>query len=669
MEGQVLGNRYELLEKVGGGGMAVVYKAKCKLLNRFVAVKVLKPEFNNDEEFVKRFIIEAQAAASLSHPNIVSIYDVGHEDNSHYIVMEYIDGTTLKEYVAQKGVLTWKEAVNIAIQVCSALENAHRNHIVHRDIKPHNILLTRDGVAKVTDFGIARAATSSTITMVGSTIGSVHYFSPEQARGGFTDEKSDIYALGVTLYEMVTGKVPFDGDTPVAVALKHLQVDATPPAVSNPDVPRGVNDIIMKAIEKEQNERYQTASDMLENLYRVLKEPGGAFVVANNGSESFATKRVNAIGSDKSSQGRSNGVNLDEKEDDIVQKKKDKRAVWLAVGFSSLIILITIGAFIYGMNMIIKPSHNDQTEDKTSYTVQDYKGKAYDEIKDELAAKGIEIKENWVYDDKSKEGTILSQSVEEGKQLKVNGGKIELSISKGPQLVKVPDLKKMDYRQAESKLSDLGMPTTIEEEYSDSVVVGLVTRTDPEADTEIKPGTSITIYKSKGPEIKTTVVPDLVGKTKIEAQKLLSDAHLTIGKVLPEDGNNYIDKIASQNPKPQTKVNEYSSVDINFEIKPEENTGSDSNVTPSEKPTEQKYKKVMLALSDPDKYGDKIKVTVKVVNSITNDVSTIMDEELSKTDFPLPIMAPVPDKGTNVVTVLLNNKVYTKFTEDAAEVQ
>jgi len=223
MEGQILGNRYLLLEKIGGGGMAVVYKAKCTLLNRFVAIKILRSEFTNDEEFVKRFRIEAQSVASLSHPNVVSIYDVGDQDDVHYIVMEYVDGMTLKEYINKHGALNWQDAIKITIQICSAIEHAHKNKIVHRDIKPHNILMTKEGIAKVTDFGIARAVTSSTITMVGSTIGSVHYFSPEQARGGFIDEKSDLYSLGIAMYEMVVGRVPFDGDTPVAVALKHIQ--------------------------------------------------------------------------------------------------------------------------------------------------------------------------------------------------------------------------------------------------------------------------------------------------------------------------------------------------------------------------------------------------------------------------------------------------------------
>ncbi|NLC68028.1 MAG: Stk1 family PASTA domain-containing Ser/Thr kinase, partial [Clostridiaceae bacterium] len=305
MDTSVLGNRYELIEKIGGGGMAVVYKARCRLLNRYVAVKVLREEFTGDEEFVKRFEIEAQSAASLSHPNIVPIYDVGNENNVYYIVMEYVDGITLKEYIAEKGPLEWKEAIRIATQICSAIEHAHIKKIIHRDIKPQNILVTKEGIAKVTDFGIARAATSSTITMVGTTIGSVHYFSPEQARGGYIDEKSDLYSLGIVLYEMVTGRMPFDGESPVAIALMHIQDKPVPPTELNKDIPKALNDIIIKAIRKEQSNRYQSASEMLEDLYRALREPYGSFA-EDNGEEESPTRKIKAI----------NGREIGEENDD-----------------------------------------------------------------------------------------------------------------------------------------------------------------------------------------------------------------------------------------------------------------------------------------------------------------------------------------------------------------
>ena len=295
LKGRLLANRYEILEKIGSGGMATVYKAKCHVLNRYVAIKILRDEFTTDEEFVKRFEVEAQSAASITHPNIVSVYDVGVDGNLHYIVMELVKGKTLKDIIVEeKGPLPWKWSVNIAIQIASALETAHKNHIIHRDIKPHNIIITEDGVAKVTDFGIAKAVSNSTITAFGTTIGSVHYFSPEHARGGFTDEKSDIYSLGVVMYEMLTGRVPFDADTPVSVALKHMQEEPIAAIVANPNIPIAVNDIIMKSLKKDPNLRYQNATAMLIDLKRALKEPQGNFV-DNNEYVDAPTQRISTI--------------------------------------------------------------------------------------------------------------------------------------------------------------------------------------------------------------------------------------------------------------------------------------------------------------------------------------------------------------------------------------
>lgn len=281
LEGKIIGNRYEIIEKIGNGGMATVYRAKDMTLKRNVAVKVLKDEFTTDEEFIKRFNIEAQSAASLTHPNIVSIYDVGNEESIYYIVMELVQGKTLKQIIDEDGVLPWKWSLNIAIQIASALETAHKNNIVHRDIKPHNIIITEDGIAKVTDFGIAKAVSNSTITAFGTTIGSVHYFSPEHARGGFTDAKSDLYSLGVVMYEMLTGRVPFDADTPVSIALKHMQEKPVEPIKLNPAIPYSVNKIILKAMQKDTNLRYQSATEMLRDLSLALKDPEGHFVKEN----------------------------------------------------------------------------------------------------------------------------------------------------------------------------------------------------------------------------------------------------------------------------------------------------------------------------------------------------------------------------------------------------
>ena len=256
LQGKILGNRYEIIEKIGTGGMATVYRAKCHVLKREVAVKILRDEFTTDNEFIKRFNAEAQSAASLTHPNIVSVYDVGHEGNLYYIVMELVKGKTLKEIIVEDGALAWKWAVDLAIQIARGLEKAHRNNIVHRDIKPHNIIITEEGVAKVTDFGIAKAVSNATITAFGATTGSVHYFSPEQAKGGHTDAKSDLYSLGVVMYEMVTGRVPFDADTPVSVALQHIQEEPVEPIVLNSQIPLSLNKIILKAMQKEPSMRY-----------------------------------------------------------------------------------------------------------------------------------------------------------------------------------------------------------------------------------------------------------------------------------------------------------------------------------------------------------------------------------------------------------------------------
>ena len=326
LEGRLIGNRYEILEKIGTGGMAIVYKARDHVLNRNVAVKVLKEEFTTDAEFVKRFNIEAQSAASLTHSNIVSIYDVGSEGEIHYIVMELVQGKTLKEIITDGGILPWKWTVNIAIQIASALEVAHRNNIVHRDIKPHNIIITEDGTAKVTDFGIAKAVSNSTITSFGATIGSVHYFSPEHARGGYTDAKSDIYSLGVVMYEMLTGKVPFDADTPVSVALKHMQEKPVEPKKINNTIPDSVNKIIIKAMQKEPNLRYNSATEMLTDLREAIKNPNGNFVV------------MNQMNSDESTQ----KVSIDANKEKRTKKKMKK---WVKVLIALLIcILVFVGA-------------------------------------------------------------------------------------------------------------------------------------------------------------------------------------------------------------------------------------------------------------------------------------------------------------------------------------
>ena len=345
LEGKLIGNRYEILEKIGNGGMATVYKAQDQILKRYVAVKVLRDEFTTDEEFIRRFNTEAQSAASLTHPNIVSIYDVGNEGNIYYIVMELIQGKTLKQIIDEDGVLPWKWSIDIASQIASALETAHKNNIVHRDIKPHNIIITEDGVAKVTDFGIAKAVSNSTITAFGTTIGSVHYFSPEHARGGYTDAKSDLYSLGVVMYEMLTGRVPFDADTPVSVALKHMQERPIEPIKLNPAIPYSVNKIIMKAMEKDLNLRYQSATEMLRDLNMALKDPDGDFVQTGSNDMAY-TQRIDAITDEDLN--RNNDSNRNNKG----KKKKGKLRQYFEKHPAAKIVLIILLIIILSLLFI-----------------------------------------------------------------------------------------------------------------------------------------------------------------------------------------------------------------------------------------------------------------------------------------------------------------------------
>lgn len=647
MEGRILGERYELLEKIGGGGMALVYKAKCKLLNRFVAVKLLRPEFTADEEFVKRFRVEAQAAASLSHPNIVSIYDVGKEDDMHYIVMEYVNGITLKEYVVQNGALDWKEAVNIAIQICSAIEHAHKNHIVHRDIKPHNILLTKDGIAKVTDFGIARAVTSSTITVVGSTIGSVHYFSPEQARGGFSDEKSDLYSLGIVLYELVTGSLPFNGESPVAIALKHIQDIPEEPTSIKPDLPKGVSELIMIAIEKDQKNRYQSATEMLNHLYKVLKSPDME-IVTGNGDNVYdsPTVRIPSINEKAILREKNSSKKTGEYK---MEKKKDKVTTILAI-VTSIIVIAVIG-FIVGV--VIWPTLTESKE----YVVANYVGQNYYQVKSMLDNNKISVEENRKNDEKVGKDIILAQDTPEGTKL-VQGGysKVILTVSDGPVYITMKDFSNIDYRDVVTQIKSLGLEARVIDEFSDDVAQGMVIRTDPDEGDEVRLGKVVRVYRSEGPEIKMTAVPDLSEKTKAEAINLLSEKKLAIGNIYPEDKTNTVDKIVKQEPEAGKSIEEGKSVDIYLEenVPDENNGGSTSNDRIVARP---------LALVDTDEYGEFINVLVKIKRSDRDAEEQLYSEVKNKTDFPLTLSIPIPKDGSTEVKIFLNSQPFSKFTE------
>ena len=515
LEGKLLGNRYEIIEKIGSGGMATVYKAKCLVLKRFVAVKVLRDEFTTDEEFIKRFNVEAQAVASLTHPNIVSVYDVGHEGNLYYIVMELVKGKTLKEIIVEDGALGWKWSVKIAMQIASALETAHRNNIIHRDIKPHNIIITEDGVAKVTDFGIAKAVSNSTITAFGTTIGSVHYFSPEHARGGFTDARSDLYSLGVVMYEMVTGRVPFDSDTPVSVALKHMQEEPIEPIKIKPDLPQCVNDIIMKAMRKDANERYQTATEMIKDLELALKHPEEKFVSTSNVGD-FPTQKISldyAEKLQKQEQGKKQG-----KFDKIKKYFEEHPAVKVIA-----IILACILAFSLAMGGTYLVLSLGRAKEVQIPNLQGLTKEEAEQKAKELKIK-IEVSEE-KYHLEIPEGQIIEQDPKYQDNYKIKeGSTIKIVISKGQEIVEMPKVVGKTRDEATKMLKEVGLEVKVEEEFSDDVEKNYVTKQEIAEGEKIPAGTTVTIYSSMG--IEQVQVPDLSGKTESEAKSAISSAKL-----------------------------------------------------------------------------------------------------------------------------------------------
>ena len=526
LEGRIIGNRYEILEKIGNGGMATVYKAQDTILKRYVAVKVLKEEFTTDEEFIRRFNTEAQSAASLTHPNIVSIYDVGTEENVYYIVMELIQGKTLKEIIDEDGVLPWKWSLDIAIQIASALEVAHKNHIVHRDIKPHNIIITEDGVAKVTDFGIAKAVSNSTITAFGTTIGSVHYFSPEHARGGYTDAKSDLYSLGVVMYEMLTGRVPFDADTPVSIALKHMQEKPVEPIKLNPSIPYSVNKIIMKAMEKDLNLRYQSATEMLKDLNMALKNPDGDFVKTASNDMAY-TQRIDTI-SEEAINNRSN--QNEEKEEkkkgkigQFFQKHKALKIILIIL----LIIAIPVAGF-FGTQAILNAGRADDV------ALPNFVEMTREEAENAATAAGLQLEVSEEYSSDVEEGKVISQdpAYMDGYTVKENST-VKIAVSLGENIKTVPDVVGKTRDEATKAIEDEELKAEVVEEASSKVEAGYVIRQDPEEDKELNAGETVKIYVSTG--TKQITMEHVVGQAEDTAKKTLTDLGFEVNVVYEED--------------------------------------------------------------------------------------------------------------------------------------
>lgn len=546
--GRTIANRYEILEKTGVGGMATVYTAKDLVLNRHVAVKVLKEEFTTDEEFVKRFNTEALAAASLSHANIVSIYDVGNEDNIYYIVMELVRGKTLKQIITENGPISWKWATNIAIQIASALEVAHKNNIVHRDIKPHNIIITEDGVAKVTDFGIAKAVSNSTITAFGTTIGSVHYFSPEQAKGGYTDAKSDIYSLGVVMYEMLTGQVPFDADTSVSVALMHMQEKPVPPIEINKNIPTALNDIILKAMQKEPMARYQTAAEMISDLRRALKEPNGEFVEEemNDG----LTRRMDAITDDM----------LDKKGNN--KKKKGKLALYFEKhpkmkGVAIVLLCVVLFALAFGGTALVSKITTPK-----EVQIPNLVGRTEEEAKEELAKINVKYnKINEKYSSEVEAGRIISQEPGYSINFKIKEkSTVNVIISKGTETTTVPKVIGMKYDDAVATLEAAKLTVEKVEEASKTVEAGIVISQEIAATTTANAGDVVKIHVSTG--TTQVEVPSVLGKTEAEAKQILTEKKFKVEIKTTSDTSKENGVVVEQSVNAGKEIDEESTITI-----------------------------------------------------------------------------------------------------------
>lgn len=554
MSNKLLAGRYELIEKIGEGGMAVVYKGKDRLLNRYVAIKILRPEYTKDEQFIESFRRESQAAAGLSHPNIVGVYDVGQEGNIHFIVMELIDGKTLSEVIKKKGKLEYKEAINITLQVASALSLAHKNQIIHRDIKPHNILITSTGVAKLADFGIAKAVSAATIAGGNNKImGSVHYFSPEQARGAYVDERSDIYSLGIVLFEMLTGKVPFDGDNPVSIALMHIN-DPMPSLTREvPGIPPQLEKIVNKATEKYQSNRYRNVDEMisdLEDIEFVTKVMGkNAFSMDAISQERLQTKHEDRAGEEQVPMRKER----QKEQHSGSSKGKNKTTIFIIAG----IVIIAIAGLIGLGSMLGWFGGSDEIE------VPSFVGKTLEQARAEAEGLGLVIEEgDLVYSPDQEEGLITSQNPAAGS--KVSEGKvITVNISKGKKDGVVPKIEGMDYEEAKAYLESFGFKMGPGVTVQSHLPKGVIVSQSVPYGTSAKSGTEINVEISDGKGKEMVKVPNLIGKTPDEANSLLSAAGLsTNGTVVYEEVEGMAQNLVFwQSVAPDTEVEAGSAID------------------------------------------------------------------------------------------------------------
>lgn len=677
MIGKVLGNRYEIVEKIGGGGMSLVYKAKCRVLNRYVAIKILRDELTSDPDFIAKFKQESLSAASLAHPNIVNIYDTGIEEDIYYIVMEFVKGETLKKYITRKGRLTEQETLKISKQIAEALKHAHTNNIIHRDIKPHNILLTEDGIAKVTDFGIARAATSSTINNTSNVIGSVHYFSPEQARGGYVDDKSDIYSLGIVMYEMITGVVPFDADNHISVAMKQIQEKPIPPSkkIKNLQISKGLEDIIMKCLEKHQSFRFQNVEELIKKLdslngfntakhndEEIIDSP--TMVIPAINAELNEDKVINIDLVDESDKAfksffgeETEDENINKKNNNKIDNKKNKanneekkknRNITIAAILSALAIALLGGVLVLKAIMYVPevdvPSLLGRDEAEAQKIIEDL-GLVFNVV-------------NREYNNEYNEGKVIEQSVDEGAKVK-EGYPVEVVISKGEKEITVPSLIGKYAIEAGIILSQSNLKEgKVDEKNSDTIPAGQILEQYPTANTPANENDAVDYVVSIGPKITYIPMPSLINLKLETAQLLVVQSGLLVGEVT-EEASEDVEKgyVLKQSVTPDQDVALGTPIWITVSSgKPVEEPPVDNPDEPGNEPGEEPVTgSYPLTITLPN---DKDKVSI-VVQKITDSGREIIYSQEVDTKQQ-SIIINIEGTGTNVYEIYIDNELYER---------
>jgi len=680
--GKFLDNRYEILERIGSGGMAIVYKAKCHWLNRFVAVKILKEDLAQDEEFRRRFHEESQAVAMLSHPNIVSVYDVSRTQEPDYIVMELVDGITLKQYMQKKGGrLSWKESLHFITQIMKALSHAHGRGIIHRDIKPHNIMVLRDGSVKVTDFGIARLMSAAQNTMTQEALGSVHYISPEQARGSRIDARSDIYSAGVVLYEMLTGRLPYEGDSPVAVAIQHINSIPLSPRELEPSIPEALEAITMKAMASDLDKRYVSADAMLTDLEEFRKNPNISFdytsadLLVGDGDEPTQILGANSpqtvtprpAHTERYEEPKAKRPHSEPEEDYEDEGGGGKRAMVIIAAV--VLCLAGVGAFLW--NTVFSGMFSAGA----TYTVPDLVSGGYtlEQAKElpQVANDGFVIAEGrYLVSETAQAGQIIGQSPVAGTQVKKGDMTITVDISTGSGAMLMPNCYNQDRRVAESALHAMGLVVEFDEAFSDDISEGYIVSQSPEKDEKVEAGQTVTLVVSKGPDLDEVTMISLLDMTLADATKAIEGLGLRMGTVEQEASSEYdAGKVCYQSTPPNTKIPEQTVINLKLSTGPDPNAtespAASSTPGPDETPEVSEAPQPSSAVTTRRKDG-----TVDLPNdreSVTVRVTVGGVEQFSQSDVSTRLRSlrfTVEGSGVQEIVVYIDGVEVKRYMED-----